>query len=406
MNNWNSDKDSQNNNNQEHENIYYDNYFNNFSNNDNEIEILKRKNKKKIYIIIYLIIGFFSVLLVICIWSLKCNKVDFSDVVNQKIENVENTENSDSKNQESLKIPENLENPKGLPASEIYEKCSKSVVGVFVNHESFNIFSGPMQYQAQGSGVVVKSNGYILTNAHVVEGCDQNSDISVTFCDKPDDKIKAKLIGKDGITDLAVIKIDKNNLEAITLGDSSKLKVGEQVYAIGSPSGLQGTITSGIVSYLNRKLYKDVWSTNFIQTDAPINPGNSGGPLVDSSGRFVGVNTVKTENTEGIGFAIPVNNETMKIAKDLMNHGKVLRPAIGITVNDNLVIEKISGKIKIIRGNLDCGDMIIGINSKVVNNTDELVEEIKKCSIGDNINISIKSIPSNRTVTVQLQELD
>ena len=402
MNDWNSDKDNQNN--QENENIYYDNYLNNFNNNENEIEILKKKNKKKIYIIIYLIIGFFSVLLVICIWSLKSNKIDFSDVVNQKIENIENAGNNDSKNQENLEIPENLETPKGLSASEIYEKCSKSVVGVFVNHESFNIFSGPMQYQAQGSGVVVKSNGYILTNAHVVEGCDQNSDISVTFCDKPDDKIKAKLIGKDGITDLAVIKIDKNNLEAITLGDSSKLKVGEQVYAIGSPSGLQGTITSGIVSYSNRKLYKDVWSTNFIQTDAPINPGNSGGALVDSSGRFVGVNTVKTENTEGIGFAIPVN-DAVKIAENLINHGKVLRPAIGVTVNDNLVIEKISEKSELSRS-VSRGDMIIGINGKVVKNPSELIEEIKKHSIGDNVDISIQSVLSKKVITIKLRELD
>ena len=196
MENWNSDNDDKNN--QEYQNVYYDSYF---SNNENEIRVLKKKNKRKIYIIIYLIIGFVSVLIVMCVWSLKSNKMDFSDVLSQKIEN------NDIKPQESLKIPENLDAPQGLPASEIYKKCSKSVVGVFVTREGFSIFSGPMKQQVLGSGIIVKSNGYILTNAHVVEGCDQNSDISVTFSDKPDDKIKAKLIGRDRSTDIAIIKI-------------------------------------------------------------------------------------------------------------------------------------------------------------------------------------------------------
>ena len=375
MENWNSDNDDKNN--QEYQNVYYDSYF---SNNENEIRVLKKKNKRKIYIIIYLIIGFVSVLIVMCVWSLKSNKMDFSDVLSQKIEN------NDIKPQESLKIPENLDAPQGLPASEIYKKCSKSVVGVFVTREGFSIFSGPMKQQVLGSGIIVKSNGYILTNAHVVEGCDQNSDISVTFSDKPDDKIKAKLIGRDRSTDIAIIKIDKNNLEAIPFGDSSKLEIGEQVYAIGSPSGLQGTITGGMISSLDRKVYDDVWSTNFIQTSTPINPGNSGGPLVDSSGRLVGVNTLKTENTEGIGFAIPVN-DAVKIADDLINHGKVLRPAIGVTVNDNLVIERIADESEL-SGKVSRGDTIIGINGKVVKNPGELIEEIKKHSIGDKVDIS------------------
>ena len=393
MENWNSDNDDKNN--QEYQNVYYDSYFNN---NENEIRVLKKKNKTKIYIIIYLIIGFVSVLIVMCVWSLKSNKMDFSDVLSQKIEN------NDLKPQESLKIPENLDAPQGLPASEIYKKCSKSVVGVFVTREGFSIFSGPMKQQVLGSGIVLKSNGYILTNAHVVEGCDQNSDISVTFSDKPDDKIKAKLIGRDRSTDIAIIKIDKNNLEAIAFGDSSKLEIAEQVYAIGSPSGLQGTITGGMISYLNRKVYDDVWSTNFIQTSTPINPGNSGGPLVDSSGRLVGVNTLKTADTEGIGFAIPVN-DAVKIADDLINHGKVLRPAIGVTVNDNLVIERIADGSEL-SGKVSRGDMIIGINDKVVKNPGELVEEIKKYSIGDKVDISVQSVLLKKVISVKLRELN
>ena len=393
MENWNSDNDDKNN--QEYQNVYYDSYF---SNNENEIRVLKKKNKRKIYIIIYLIIGFVSVLIVMCVWSLKSNKMDFSDVLSQKIEN------NDIKPQESLKIPENLDAPQGLPASEIYKKCSKSVVGVFVTREGFSIFSGPMKQQVLGSGIIVKSNGYILTNAHVVEGCDQNSDISVTFSDKPDYKIKAKLIGRDRSTDIAIIKIDKNNLEAIPFGDSSKLEIGEQVYAIGSPSGLQGTITGGMISSLDRKVYDDVWSTNFIQTSTPINPGNSGGPLVDSSGRLVGVNTLKTENTEGIGFAIPVN-DAVKIADDLINHGKVLRPAIGVTVNDNLVIERIADESEL-SGKVSRGDTIIGINGKVVKNPGELIEEIKKHSIGDKVDISVQSVLLKKVVSVKLRELN
>lgn len=398
MENWNSDNDDKNN--QEYQNVYYDSYF---SNNENEIRVLKKKNKRKIYIIIYLIIGFVSVLIVMCVWSLKSNKMDFSDVLSQKIEN------NDLKPQESLKIPENLDAPQGLPVSEVYEKCLKSVVGVFVTREGFSIFSGPMKQQVLGSGIIVKSNGYILTNAHVVEGCDQNSDISVTFPkpnepDEPGDKIKAKLIGRDRRTDIAIIKIDKNDLEAIPFGDSSKLKVGDQVYAIGSPSGLPGTITFGRISYLNRRVYDDVWSTNFIQLTAPINPGNSGGALVDSSGRLVGVNALKTENTEGIGFAIPVN-DAVKIADDLINHGKVLRPAIGVTVNDNLVIERISDESEL-RGKVSCGDTITGINDIVVKTPIELVEEIKKHSIGDNVDVSVQTVLLKKVVSVKLRELN
>jgi serine protease Do len=159
-----------------------------------------------------------------------------------------------------------------------------------------------------------------------------------------------------------------------------------------------------MISSLDRKVYDDVWSTNFIQTSTPINPGNSGGPLVDSSGRLVGVNTLKTADTEGIGFAIPVN-DAVKIADDLINHGKVLRPAIGVTVNDNLVIERIADGSEL-SGKVSRGDMIIGINNKVVKNPGELVEEIKKYSIGDKVDISVQSVLLKKVISVKLRELN
>jgi serine protease Do len=180
-----------------------------------------------------------------------------------------------------------------------------------------------------GSGVIVSSDGYILTSSHVVQGADE---INVTLSDKRE--FKGKIIGYDAMTDLGVIKIDADNLPAIKWGDSDKLKVGETVLAFGSPYGLSQTVTSGIVSAVGRANVGIADYEDFIQTDAPINPGNSGGALVNVSGELIGINTAIFSTSggyQGIGFAIPTSM-AKAVMDSLITKGKVIRGWLGVTI--------------------------------------------------------------------------
>jgi len=191
--------------------------------------------------------------------------------------------------------------------------------------------------QGQGSGFIISSDGYILTNSHVVDGA---TTITVTLAD--DSKYEAKLIGADPKTEVALIKLnDGDNLPIVELGDSDKLEVGEWVLAAGSPFGLSQTVTAGIVSALGRDSTQIAEYGNFIQTDAAINPGNSGGPLLNIYGKVVGINTAiitRSGGNMGVGFAIPIN-QAVSIKDQLITNGKVSRSVLGIyiqNVNDEL----------------------------------------------------------------------
>lgn len=183
-----------------------------------------------------------------------------------------------------------------------------------------------------GSGVIISSNGYIVTNNHVVEGADE---IVITL---PDDEkeYKAKIIGQDSKTDLAVVKIEAKDLHVTKFGDSSNLQEGDVVFAIGNPFGVGETITHGIISALNKNNVGLNQYENFIQTDASINPGNSGGALVDSRGALIGINSAilsKSGGNNGIGFAIP-SNMVQKIATSLVAAGKIDRGFMGVSIAD------------------------------------------------------------------------
>ena len=191
--------------------------------------------------------------------------------------------------------------------------------------------------QGQGSGFIISSDGYILTNSHVVDGA---TTITVTLAD--DSKYEAKLIGADPKTEVALIKLnDGDNLPIVELGDSDKLEVGEWVLAAGSPFGLSQSVTAGIVSALGRDSTQIAEYGNFIQTDAAINPGNSGGPLLNIYGKVVGINTAiitRSGGNMGVGFAIPIN-QAVSIKDQLITNGKVSRSVLGIyiqNVNDEL----------------------------------------------------------------------
>ena len=253
-----------------------------------------------------------------------------------------------------------------------------------------------------GSGVIVSPDGYILTNNHVVEGADE---LNVAL---PDDReFKAKVIGTDPKTDIAIIKIDAQNLPTVTLADSDKLRVGDIVFAIGNPLNVGQTVTMGIVSALGRKnlhLLDDVGGyENFIQTDAPINMGNSGGALVDAKGRLVGINSAimsTTNGSMGIGFAVPINLAA-NVMESLIATGTVARGYLGVGVDPltpelaeamgkdakGMVISTITPDSPAAKAGLKQEDVIVAINDKPVESLEVLRLIIAQTSPGTKVKI-------------------
>ncbi len=279
-----------------------------------------------------------------------------------------------------------------------------------LNDPFFKQFFGPMfknrlpknrVQRSLGSGVIISSDGYIVTNNHVIQNADE---ITVTL--PGDDKeYKAKVIGKDALTDIAVIKIDKKDLKAIKVADSSKIKLGDVVFAIGNPFGIGETVTQGIISALNRQNVGINTYENFIQTDAAINPGNSGGALVDSRGALIGINSAiitRSGGNNGIGFAIP-SNMMKDVVKKLVEKGKIERGYLGVMIEDlkgdlkdvyqhkegALVVDVTKGSAAEKAG-LKRGDLIIEVNGKKIEDANEL-----KTVIG--------SYPPNKEVEIKYE---
>lgn len=247
-----------------------------------------------------------------------------------------------------------------------------------------------------GSGVIISSDGYIITNNHVVENTDE---ITVTLANK-DEEYKAKIIGSDPKTDLAVIKIDASNLSAISFADSDDLLEGDLVFAIGNPFGVGSSVTSGIISALNKDNIGLNQYENFIQTDASINPGNSGGALVDSRGALIGINSAilsRSGGNNGIGFAIP-SNMAKNVAKSLIQKGKVERGFLGVSISSlqgdskNVYSNKEGALITDVENNsaaqkagLKRGDLIIKVNDKNIKNANDLKNYIGSLAPNENI---------------------
>jgi serine protease Do len=244
-------------------------------------------------------------------------------------------------------------------------------------------FQGPRQPQSQpmvgeGSGFLISKDGYILTNNHVVGGANQ---LEVTLSDGR--KLEAKLVGTDERTDVAIIKIDAKDLPVLPMGDSDKMEVGEWVLAVGSPFGLTGTVTSGIVSAKGRDGMGITEYENFIQTDAAINPGNSGGPLVNLQGEAIGINTAivsRTGSFNGIGFAIPMNM-VKQVCDQIMDHGSVTRGYLGVMIQaltpelaksfglgdaSGVLVGDVSSDGPAAAAGLQRGDLIVSLNNEPV----------------------------------------
>lgn len=310
------------------------------------------------------------------------------------------------------------------PVVAIADVAGKSVVGVTVRSVSNTVFGGTSTSDSEGSGIIYTADGYIVTNYHVIEDAISNQSISKVYVTLPnsDEEIEASIIGADSVTDIAVIKIQKEGLSAATFDDSNNLKVGELVVAIGNPLGreLAGSITVGYVSALNRTLTSNGRTYKLLQTDAAINPGNSGGALVSSSGKVIGINTVKIGATdvEGIGFAIP-SNIAKPIVDELIKNGKIVRPYIGISgisLDDNMAkrynlvkgvyVAKIESSSAAYNAGIKVGDVIVKIDDKEITTIEELNEIKNSKSVGDAVKITVYRDGKNTEINVKLDSDD
>lgn len=291
----------------------------------------------------------------------------------------------------------------------VVERTSPSVVAIGVSRRvinPFDPFSIPRREDATiGTGFAVSDKGLIVTNKHVVS----EADVRYTVVTKDNQKYEVRKIYRDPILDLALVQITSTDLKPLELGDSSKLKVGQTLIAIGNALGrLTNTVTTGVVSGLGRRVVAgDPFSTfsesldDLIQTDAAINPGNSGGPLLNSAGQVIGVNVATTEGAQNIGFAVPIN--TVKpIVDEFLTKGSVSRPFLGIRyrfiskdvailneVPQGAYIQQVVEGGPAQKGGVEEGDIIIKINGTAVDGENKVSEIISKSSIGQNIELEV-----------------
>lgn len=311
-------------------------------------------------------------------------------------------------------------------------KILPSIVGIkieyTVNTQSFFGRSSSSTATASGSGIIISEDGYILTNNHVVSSSssESNSYYQITDAGKvtvtlfgDETEYEAKIVGQDEQTDLAVIKIEKTGLTKADFADSDSVKVGEFAMAVGNPVNMDSTVTTGIVSAVNRKITDSDGKTyTCIQTDAAINSGNSGGALVNSEGKVIGINTLKLSGTgiEGIGFAIPINSTT-DITSQLIQYSKVKRPFIGISGIDlnaetaktyNLVegvyVKSVEDFSAAEKAGLKAGDVIIEVEGKSIKTMNELNEVKNSHKIGDELKLKINRAGTEKEITLTLGE--
>ncbi|MGQ0750299.1 MAG: Do family serine endopeptidase [Betaproteobacteria bacterium] len=274
----------------------------------------------------------------------------------------------------------------------------------------------PSPARGVGSGFIVSQDGYILTNAHVVDGA---AEVTVTLNDKRE--LKAKVVGVDPMTDVAVVKVDATGLPVVKIGDPSETRVGEWVAAIGSPFGMDHTVTAGIVSAKSRNLPSESL-VPFIQTDVAVNPGNSGGPLFNMAGEVIGVNSQIYSTTGGymgMSFAIPID-VAMNVKDQLVAHGKVTRGRIGVTVQEvtptlaqsfgldkarGALVSKVDADGPAAKGGLQPGDIIVGFNGKPIEHSGELPAIVAGTKPGESVNFRILRKGEERNLKLSVAEM-
>ena len=308
------------------------------------------------------------------------------------------------------------------PIPAVASTAGSSVVGISVEY-TYNSFFGQQRLSQEGSGIIISSDGYIITNNHVVstDAGVENTVVKV-YLSNSTEPLEATIVGTDQQTDIAVLKVDCTDLPAVKMGSSIDLEVGAMVVAIGNPLGRQfaGSITVGYVSALNRKL-SDSYGNSYvlIQTDAAINEGNSGGALVNTNGELIGINVAKIEGTgvEGLGFAIPID-DVKTIINDLIEYKKVIRPTIGIqgvnvdeATKNRYNLDSVGVYIKYIeqfsaaeKAGLKIADIIVKVQGEAVTSVEELNEVKNKYKVGDTITLDIIRDGKEKKVEVTLKE--
>lgn len=331
--------------------------------------------------------------------------------------------------------PAGITNPAVAPDEqnniEVYRKLSPGVVNVHSTSYARDFFGYVEPREGSGSGSVIDQEGHILTNHHVIEGATK---VAVSFGGQRN--YAATIVGRDPDTDLAVIKLletPKDGLTVIPLGDSDRLEVGQKVLAIGNPFGLDRTLTTGVISGLQRPIRARNGRTieGAIQTDASINPGNSGGPLLDSHGRMIGINSQilsPSGVSAGVGFAVPVNI-AKRIVPELVRSGEVRRPKLGISsrevaqlrnridlpVSEGVLIWQVApggaaanaglrGLTQTENGDIELGDIIVGMDGEKLDNADDLFRLLDKHQIGDVAQVQI--VRNGRRTTVPVRLID
>lgn len=290
------------------------------------------------------------------------------------------------------------------PVEAVAKKSMKSVVGITTTETIRDVFFGEKQVQGVGSGIIVDSKGYILTNSHVVgNGAAEN--ITVMF--ENGDKKSAKVMWFENALDLAVIKVEGANYPAADIGNSDSLNIGELAVAIGNPLGLdfERTVTSGIISGLNRTVQADQYTKveNLIQTNAAINSGNSGGPLLNGRGEVIGINTLKLKSAEGLGFAIPINI-VKPIIDQVIKEGKYTSVYIGIGgdsvakyraagidvgVESGIVVSQVEAGSPADKAGISKMNIIVSLNGKEIDSLETLRKEMYKYKPGEKVKIGV-----------------
>jgi S1-C subfamily serine protease len=302
----------------------------------------------------------------------------------------------------------------GLTVNQIYRRANAGTVDIKVRAAGTSASPGQFgnpggsgqQSEAEGSGFVLDTKGYIATNQHVVDGA---TSIQVTFADGT--KASAKVVGADASTDIAVIKADTaaSHLHPLALADSSGVQVGDGVVAIGSPFGLVGTLTTGVVSALDRtiKAPNNFTISGAIQTDAAINHGNSGGPLLDSAGRVIGINAqIESDSggNDGVGFAIP-STTVRRVSDQLVSGGKVAHAYLGVQLSDasnGASVSALTAGAPAAKAGLQQGDVVTAIDGTSVGSADVLVNAVDGHRPGDQVTLHVRRGDTNRDVKVTL----
>jgi serine protease Do len=294
-----------------------------------------------------------------------------------------------------------LSSPDEKAFLDVLEKVSKSVVNISTVKLVQYMFYQAVPIEGMGSGVVIDPEGYVLTNNHVVGGAEK---IGVTLWNG--EVLEGKILGTCVTHDTAIVKVKGRDLQIAELGDSSKLRVGQKVYAIGNPFGLTGgpTVTSGVISALNRTIESQRGVLeNLVQTDAAINPGNSGGPLVDLEGKVVAINTAIIPYAQGIGFAIPIDS-AKACTTEMIKTGVSARPwlgIIGLSLTDDIsryynlplehgvLVTKVVDDSPAQRSGITSGDIILRLDSTPIYHVEDLLKEIHLRKVGDRVRLTV-----------------